>query len=174
MRQISVQHRFLWKGYCIARREMESEGKEREKPLSLASPLSAPYPQILSVFPAHFSLRRHHYLNAWKCFCSDSIHTNPYFYPFVHDMLSGGLSDPLRPAMTGRGISTTVLHLFIGVHNSNRGGCFQEGGPTEIRRHIFQVSSYQMCVLMLFNRQERWTYEVFMDRIAIVFPNPNS
>ncbi|CAH3152792.1 unnamed protein product [Porites evermanni] len=35
----------------------------------------------------------------------------------------------------------------------------KEGGPTEIRRHIFQVSSYQMCVLMLFNRQERWTYE---------------
>ena len=30
----------------------------------------------------------------------------------------------------------------------------------EIRRHIFQVSSYQMCLLMLFNRQERWTYEV--------------
>ncbi|XP_073255357.1 cullin-3-like isoform X3 [Porites lutea] len=35
----------------------------------------------------------------------------------------------------------------------------KEGGPAEIRRHIFQVSSYQMCVLMLFNRQERWTYE---------------
>lgn len=35
----------------------------------------------------------------------------------------------------------------------------KEGSPTEIRRHIFQVSSYQMCVLMLFNRQERWTYE---------------
>ena len=36
----------------------------------------------------------------------------------------------------------------------------QEGGPSEIRRHIFQVSTYQMCLLMLFNRQERWTYEV--------------
>lgn len=35
----------------------------------------------------------------------------------------------------------------------------KEGGPSEIRRHIFQVSSYQMCLLMLFNRQERWTYE---------------
>lgn len=35
----------------------------------------------------------------------------------------------------------------------------KEGGPIEIRRHIFQVSSYQMCLLMLFNTQERWTYE---------------
>lgn len=35
----------------------------------------------------------------------------------------------------------------------------KEGGPTETRRHIFQVSSYQMCLLMLFNTQERWTYE---------------
>lgn len=35
----------------------------------------------------------------------------------------------------------------------------KEGGPTETRRHIFQVSSYQMCLLMLFNIQERWTYE---------------
>lgn len=35
----------------------------------------------------------------------------------------------------------------------------KEGGPSEIRRHIFQVSTHQMCLLMLFNRQERWTYE---------------
>ncbi|KAJ7392623.1 Cullin-3 [Desmophyllum pertusum] len=35
----------------------------------------------------------------------------------------------------------------------------KEGGPTETRRHIFQVSSYQMCLLMLFNTQERWTHE---------------
>ena len=108
-------------GYCIAWREMESGGKEREGTLfSLGSP-----PHILSVFPAHFSLRRHHYLNAWKWLCGYSIHTNAHFYPFVHDMLSGGLllilCGPLRLVGNFR---TTVLHLFIGVHNSNRGGFF--------------------------------------------------
>ncbi|KXJ15047.1 cullin-3 [Exaiptasia diaphana] len=30
---------------------------------------------------------------------------------------------------------------------------------TQIRKHIFQVSSYQMCILMLFNSKERLTYE---------------
>lgn len=81
--------------------------------------------KILSVFPAHFSLRRHHYLNAWKWLWGYSIHTNAHFYPFVHDMLSGGLllilCGPLRLVGNFR---TTVLHLFIGVHNSNRGGFF--------------------------------------------------
>jgi len=28
------------------------------------------------------------------------------------------------------------------------------------RKHIIQVSTYQMCVLMLFNNTEKWTYEV--------------
>ncbi|XP_013407184.1 cullin-3-A [Lingula anatina] len=31
-----------------------------------------------------------------------------------------------------------------------------KGGP---RKHIIQVSTYQMCVLMLFNNTDRWTYE---------------
>lgn len=28
------------------------------------------------------------------------------------------------------------------------------------RKHIIQVSTYQMCVLMLFNKREKLTYEV--------------
>uniref|UniRef100_A0A1B0DEK6 Cullin family profile domain-containing protein n=1 Tax=Phlebotomus papatasi TaxID=29031 RepID=A0A1B0DEK6_PHLPP len=33
------------------------------------------------------------------------------------------------------------------------------GGPTTTRKHILQVSTYQMCVLMLFNNRDRLTYE---------------
>ena len=35
-------------------------------------------------------------------------------------------------------------------------------GTTKIaaRKHIIQVSTYQMVVLMLFNNREKWTYEV--------------
>lgn len=32
-------------------------------------------------------------------------------------------------------------------------------GPTTTRKHVLQVSTYQMCVLMLFNNRERLTYE---------------
>ena len=31
---------------------------------------------------------------------------------------------------------------------------------TPPRKHIIQVSTYQMCVLMLFNNRDRLTYEV--------------
>ncbi|CAB3386853.1 Hypothetical predicted protein [Cloeon dipterum] len=33
------------------------------------------------------------------------------------------------------------------------------GGSKQPRKHIIQVSTYQMCVLMLFNNQDRLTYE---------------
>ena len=33
-------------------------------------------------------------------------------------------------------------------------------GPAGPRKHIIQVSTYQMCVLMLFNNREKLSYEV--------------
>lgn len=39
-----------------------------------------------------------------------------------------------------------------------------DSGPASsakgIRKHILQVSTYQMCVLVLFNIKEKWTFEV--------------
>ncbi|KAK3583652.1 hypothetical protein CHS0354_021390 [Potamilus streckersoni] len=35
-------------------------------------------------------------------------------------------------------------------------GASSSKGP---RKHIIQVSTYQMCILMLFNNREKWTYE---------------
>lgn len=32
--------------------------------------------------------------------------------------------------------------------------------PAAPRKHIIQVSTFQMCVLLLFNKRERLTYEV--------------
>ncbi|KAJ8031130.1 Cullin-3-B [Holothuria leucospilota] len=38
-------------------------------------------------------------------------------------------------------------------------GAKKESGKSDERRHIIQVSTYQMCILMLFNTREQWTYE---------------
>jgi len=35
----------------------------------------------------------------------------------------------------------------------------KEGGPKTPRKHIISVSTYQMCVLMIFNKKEKLTYE---------------
>lgn len=39
-----------------------------------------------------------------------------------------------------------------------------DSGPASsakgIRKHILQVSTYQMCILVLFNLREKWTFEV--------------
>lgn len=39
-----------------------------------------------------------------------------------------------------------------------------DSGPASsakgVRRHILQVSTYQMCVLVLFNIRDKWTFEV--------------
>lgn len=38
-------------------------------------------------------------------------------------------------------------------------GTKKEVTKPEVRKHIIQVSTYQMCILMLFNTRESWTYE---------------
>ena len=35
-----------------------------------------------------------------------------------------------------------------------------KGGTGGTKKHIIQVSTYQMVVLMLFNKRESWSYEV--------------
>ncbi|XP_036317813.1 cullin-3-A-like, partial [Rhagoletis pomonella] len=40
--------------------------------------------------------------------------------------------------------------------SSSSNGCTV---PTNTRKHILQVSTYQMCVLMLFNNRDVLTYE---------------
>ncbi|XP_059478079.1 cullin-3 [Neocloeon triangulifer] len=41
------------------------------------------------------------------------------------------------------------------------------GGSKQPRKHIIQVSTYQMCVLMLFNNRERLTYEEILSETDI-------
>lgn len=56
-------------------------------------------------------------------------------------------------------LGSADLHAtFFGPKKDDNGesGASSSKGP---RRHIIQVSTYQMCVLMLFNNREKWTYE---------------
>ncbi|CAG9566910.1 unnamed protein product [Danaus chrysippus] len=39
--------------------------------------------------------------------------------------------------------------------------------PAAVRRHIIQVSTFQMCVLLLFNKRERLTYEEILNETDI-------
>ena len=48
-------------------------------------------------------------------------------------------------------------------NNSQR----SSSGTITARKHIIQVSTYQMCVLMLFNNRERLTYEEIQNETDI-------
>lgn len=39
-------------------------------------------------------------------------------------------------------------------------GASSSSKPAGPRKHILQVSTYQMCILLLFNNREKWTFEV--------------
>ncbi|KAJ8670266.1 hypothetical protein QAD02_001525 [Eretmocerus hayati] len=47
------------------------------------------------------------------------------------------------------------------------GNNLRSSGPCIARKHIIQVSTYQMCVLMLFNNRERLTYEEIQNETDI-------
>ncbi|XP_014225987.1 cullin-3 [Trichogramma pretiosum] len=48
----------------------------------------------------------------------------------------------------------------------SNGSSLRSGGSVP-RKHIIQVSTYQMCVLMLFNNREKWTYEEIQNETDI-------
>lgn len=55
--------------------------------------------------------------------------------------------------------SADLNAVFYGMkkeESSENVGASSSKGP---RKHIIQVSTYQMCVLMLFNNRDKWTYE---------------
>jgi len=41
------------------------------------------------------------------------------------------------------------------------------GSAKGVRKHIIQVSTYHMVILMLFNYRDTWTYEVHFDDLAV-------
>lgn len=60
-------------------------------------------------------------------------------------------------------LGSADLHAaFYGVKreessDSAAASASKPGGP---RKHILQVSTYQMCILLLFNNRDKWTFEV--------------
>lgn len=61
---------------------------------------------------------------------------------------TGGVDAPTSSSSVNSGNNASNL---LSPKPSGNGG---------LRKHIIQVSTYQMCVLMLFNNREKLTYEV--------------
>jgi hypothetical protein len=62
----------------------------------------------------------------------------------------------LQPQLGNADLNAT----FYGAkRDDDASGASSSKGP---RKHIIQVSTYQMCVLMLFNNRDKWTYEVIL------------
>lgn len=59
----------------------------------------------------------------------------------------------LQPQLGSADLNAT----FYGQKKDDAGGA--GAGSKEPRKHIMQVSTYQMCILMLFNKSEKWTFE---------------
>lgn len=69
----------------------------------------------------------------------------------------GGLDTPSSSSSIGNG-SGSLYGSGISTNGSILSQRSSSCGNT--RKHIIQVSTYQMCVLMLFNKREKLTYEV--------------
>lgn len=75
----------------------------------------------------------------------------PRFYLNKHS----GRMLTLQPQLGSADLNAT----FYGQKKDDAGGA--GAGSKEPRKHIMQVSTYQMCILMLFNKSEKWTFEVW-------------
>jgi len=85
-----------------------------------------------------------------KCLLLGSADLNAIFHgPRREESNCGGLDTPSSSSSIGNGSSAS------GSLVSQR-----SNACSTPRKHIIQVSTYQMCVLMLFNKRERLTYEV--------------
>ncbi|XP_046402538.1 cullin-3 isoform X1 [Ischnura elegans] len=62
-------------------------------------------------------------------------------------------------ASSSSGSSTSVSASSSATATGQRTGNGSGGGGGGSRKHIIQVSTFQMCVLMLFNNRDRLTYE---------------
>lgn len=69
----------------------------------------------------------------------------------------GGLDTPSSSSSIGNG-SSSLYGSGISTNGSILSQRSSSCGNT--RKHIIQVSTYQMCVLMLFNKRDKLTYEV--------------
>lgn len=69
----------------------------------------------------------------------------------------------LQPQMGTAYINAVFYGTKSSEVDSRDGACSSSAQsisvPTTTRKHVLQVSTYQMCVLMLFNNRERLTYE---------------
>ena len=57
-----------------------------------------------------------------------------------------------------------------GLNGNGSGSSSSIGAAKGVRKHIIQVSTYHMVILMLFNNQDTWTYEVYFDHQIYLTP----
>lgn len=87
-------------------------------------------------------------------FALGSADLNAVFHgPRREESSCGGLDTPSSSSSIGNGGGSTNGSL----QSQRSSSC----GNT--RKHIIQVSTYQMCVLMLFNKRDKLTYEVSLN-----------
>ncbi|XP_012281078.1 cullin-3 [Orussus abietinus] len=77
--------------------------------------------------------------------------------PRREEVSTGGFDTPSSSSSIGNGSGSGSNSLL-----SQR-----SSGSENIRKHIIQVSTYQMCVLLLFNNRERLTYEEIQNETDI-------
>lgn len=65
----------------------------------------------------------------------------------------------LQPQLGSADLNATFFGAKREDSGENGASSVSKTGP---RKHIIQVSTYQMCILMLFNNREKCTYEVRM------------
>lgn len=65
-----------------------------------------------------------------------------------------------RPAKTGEPSTVAALDDADSNQSNAAAACTSSSSNQSCRKHILQVSTYQMVVLMLFSNKEKWTFEV--------------
>ncbi|KAG1663118.1 Cullin-3 [Nymphon striatum] len=99
-----------------------------------------------------------------------SADLNAVFYGVKKEDSSDGLIEPGKASssLVTNPLSPSATSLSAASSTTN---CPNSTGTvsrkTEPRKHIIQVSTFQMCILMLFNTREKLTYEEIMNETDI-------
>ena len=114
------------------------------------------------------SVLRNFYLCVWaRCSLRHCIDQRPALLPCSDVLCATTPGHPLRRFYLGKHTGrqlTLQPQLGSADLNSTFNGAPREAGDpasrSAVRKHIIQVSTFQMLVLMLFNYRDKWTYDV--------------
>ncbi|XP_062521346.1 cullin-3-B-like [Corticium candelabrum] len=70
----------------------------------------------------------------------------------------------LQPQMGSADLHTQFYPSKAAIEKATEGASAMS---SSLKRHVLQVSTYQMCVLMLFNNRAEWTFEALLQETSI-------